>query len=115
MYADVDLVKDNYTYIEVKFAVKQGPTKLVLRWESDTMPLQVINSTYLYNRLNSQTTPFLFTVNPDITNSTMSTLINNDYQIAQVNIQEVQTLYARDKFGNKQIHTNDVLEVIITF
>ena len=86
MYTDIDFTKNNYTDLVIRYAVKMGPTKLVLHWESDTRDYQVIPQQYLFNRLNSGTTPYLFSVSPDITNSTMTTLVNTDYQIALVGI-----------------------------
>jgi len=98
------MIKDTFTEVLIRFAVKLGPTRLQLQWESDTRDFEVIPSEFLYNKLNSMSTPFLFTVNPDITNSTTSALLNEDYKTALVGVTETLTIIARDKFGNKQIH-----------
>ena len=101
---DVDLVKDSFTTLAIRYAQKLGPTKFIMLWESDSRNLEVIPTNYLYNELYSSTTPFVFTCDPDISNSTTTALTNNNYQIALVGIQETLTINARDKFSNLQIH-----------
>ena len=104
LYTDIDMVKDTFTEILIRFAVKLGPTRMQLYWESDTRDYQIVPAEYLYNQLNSMSTPFMFTVNPGISNSTMSGLLNNDYKTALVGITETLTIIARDRYGNKQVH-----------
>jgi hypothetical protein len=98
------LITDSFTDVVLKYAQKQGPTKIKLLWESDSRNLEIISDEYLFNELYSSYTPFIFTTIPDISNQTKSTLVNDDYKIALVGIQETLTIYARDKFGNKQNH-----------
>ena len=92
MYADVEFTQGVFYSIEVHYAQKIGPSKLSLLWESDSMDFQVINSTYLYNTLSSQTVPsmqpmpYILQVNPDISNATTSALTDNGYQVAIVNV-----------------------------
>ena len=66
--ADIDLVKDVFYTIEIKYAEGLGLSKIKLFWESDSQKFELISSEKLSNLLNSATTPFLFEVVPASTN-----------------------------------------------
>lgn len=58
MTADVELNQGELYSIELRYAHKFGPHKLLLKWESDTVDQQVIPSEFLYYQLFSETTPY---------------------------------------------------------
>ena len=61
----------------------------------------MIESDRLWNELNSQTTPFDFTVIPAVTNETQTTLeVLDNVRYATVNQVETHQIYARDVYGN---------------
>jgi|LauGreDrversion4_2_1035121.scaffolds.fasta_scaffold2386176_1 hypothetical protein len=62
--------------IEIRYAEKLGDSKIKLYWESDSQAFELIESQYLYNVLNSQKTPYQFTVIPASTNETTSYLVD---------------------------------------
>lgn len=74
--ADIDLVQGQLYYIEIKYADKNGLSKIKLLWESDSQPFTIVDSKSLFNKLNSQTTPYSFTVIPASSNQTLSYLAN---------------------------------------
>ena len=98
---NIDLVAGQFYKLKITYAEKLGLTKLKLFWESDSQEFEIISSDQLYNLLNSQYTPYLFTVIPAVTNETKSFLGDlQDASFATVNVEETNLIYARDKFGN---------------
>ena len=84
-------------------------------WESDSQKFALIDSKYLFNTLNSQTTPYSFTVTPASSNQTLSFLANiENMYVAVVNIPEVHQIYSRDMYGNPKIDQSDVYQVTLT-
>ena len=72
-------------------------------------------SDVLYHTLNSEKTPYQFTVIPASTNETTCHLYDPVHtQHAIVNVEEVHTVYARDLYGNLQDDQNDVFTVTIS-
>jgi hypothetical protein len=101
--------------LELLYVERLGDSKIKLLWESDSQPLEIVPSERLYNLLNSETTPFEFTVIPAMTNQTTSTLtVLDNVAYAIVNVEEVHTIYARDVFGNAQDDFNDDFAVTVT-
>lgn len=65
----------------------------------------MIEPQYLYNKINSDTTPFTFVVQPAPSNETSSHLGDvAATQLATVDVSETNLLYARDMYTNLQIH-----------
>jgi len=62
--------------LEIRYAEKLGDSKIKLYWESDSQVFELIESQYLYNVLNSQKTPYQFTVIPASTNETTSYMVD---------------------------------------
>ena len=100
-YTDIWLVADELVPLELKYAQKQGETKISMQWESDSMLLQEISSDYLLHTLGSETTPFDITVLPANTNATFSHLEDDvATKYAIVDLEKSHVLNARDEFGN---------------
>lgn len=98
---ELNLVKGQMYTLHLSYAERSGPSKFKLLWESDSQPFEIIKATQLYNKLNSEKTPFLFKVIPAQTNQTTSTLVELDnVKLATVDVQETHLIYARDVFGN---------------
>jgi hypothetical protein len=74
--ADVWLEAGQRLPLSLRLAVKMGPTKLRLLWESDSMEKVAIPSDSLYHTLGSSTTPLALTVTPTDTDPLASTLNN---------------------------------------
>lgn len=105
MYADVEFIAGQFYDIELRYAHKIGPHKLILSWESDTRDLDVIGEEWFYQMLSSDTArnPYILQVIPDITNATTTALTpasQLDHQHAIVGVKETQFIHARDKWGN---------------
>jgi hypothetical protein len=72
----------------------------------------LVDSDRLFHKLNSATTPFLFTVQPAQTNETACHFIDTKPILAAtVDVQETHIMNARDMYWNLQIHQNDVFVV----
>ena len=69
----------------------------------------------LFHTLNSEMTPYTFTVEPTATNETTSHLVDTKpTESAIVDVKESHLVNARDLYGNLQIHTDDVFSVYLT-
>ena len=87
--------------LEITYAERLGSTSFKLYWESDTQVFEPVSSDALYHTLNSEMTPYTFTVIPAVTNSTACHLYDPVHTAnAIVNIEEVHTVYARDVYNN---------------
>ena len=101
--------------IRIEFASKPGQAKFKLLWESQSVPLSLIDSGSLWNELNSSLTPFIFKVAPAVTDS-QTTLFTNfaAVQSATVNVEESHILIARDVYGNLKQDQFDTFDVYLT-
>lgn len=112
---DIDLTAEELYAIEVAYAERLGQTTFVLYWESDSQELDKVPSSALYNTLNSENTPYQFTVIPAATNETQCHLYDPVHTAhAIVNVEEVHTVFARDVYGNLQINTGDVFTATVS-
>ena len=83
------------------YAERIGSTLIKLFWESDSELFGEVPSDMLYHTLNSEYTPYTFTVLPTSTNETACHLYDARHTAnAIVNVEEVHNVYARDIFGN---------------
>ena len=74
-----------------------------------------VDSEYLFNTLNSEETPYTFSVLPASTNETACHLYDATHTAnAIVNVLEVHNVFARDIFGNLQDDMSDVFTVTIS-
>lgn len=99
--ADVELTAGDLATLEITYAERIGPTLVQLFWESDSQAFSKVPSDVLYHTLNSEYTPYTFTVIPAATNETACHLYDPTHTAhAIVNVEEVHVVYARDIFDN---------------
>jgi hypothetical protein len=68
----VNLRKGELVSITLEYFEMLGDSKIKLLWQSDSQPFGLVESAQLWHLLNSETTPYEFTVLPASTNETTS-------------------------------------------
>ena len=99
--------------VVLEYVETRGTSLIQLYWQSDSIAKQIIPSTYLYNELYSDTTPFLLVANPAATNPAYCT-VTGGYASAVVGVAETITLQAKDQFGNLQLGIFEDFSVKLT-
>ena len=107
------LEKDQLYNISLEYVETRGNSQVQLYWQSDSTSKQIIPSTYLYNILYSDSTPFILKASPTTTNPEYCT-ISGAYSSAIVGVQKTITLLAKDKYSNLQSGNLDVFTVTLT-
>ena len=112
---DIDLTAGELNSLELAYGERLGQTTFSLYWESDSQEFGKVPSIALYHTLNSEETPYTFTVIPAATNETQCHLYDTVHTAhAIVNVEEVHTVYARDVHGNLQINNDDVFTATVS-
>jgi len=112
---DVYLTKGEFYSLEVSFSKKLGASIIRLLWESDSLSLQVIPESALFNQLNAAQTPYFFTVVPASTSAHESRISDlTQVLTATVNVAENHRIVARDTHRNLKQDQLDLFEVTLT-